>query len=250
LEHPFSSALVAEAYGAFLLTFIGCTAITIANDASLFSLGSTLGLGFIGLSFGVALMIGIASVGSVSGGHFNPAVTIGLVVTGRFPRRRLPGYVAAQFIGATVAAVLELALVGTAAASIPGVNLGSNLPNLSLPMPMFASVLAEIVGTAILVMVVLGSTDSSSSGNTWGTMSIGLAITVCIWALGSISGASLNPARSFGPAVVSLLFDTAPMLNYWIYVAGPILGSLLAANLYRFIFRQDKPDETPATTTT
>ncbi|MDA4117862.1 MAG: aquaporin family protein [Thaumarchaeota archaeon] len=250
MERPFSSALVAEAYGAFLLTFIGCTAITIANDASLFSLGPTLGLGFIGLAFGVALMIGIASVGSVSGGHFNPAVTVALLAAGRFPRKRVPGYIAAQFVGATVAALLELALVGMAAASTPGVDLGSSLPNGSLPSPIFASVLAEIIGTAVLAMVVLGSTDSASSGNVWGTMSIGLAITVSIWAVGSISGASLNPARSFGPAVVSLLFDSTPMLNYWIYVIGPILGALLAANLYRFIFRQVKPDEIPATTTT
>jgi glycerol uptake facilitator protein len=242
--------LVAEAYGAFVLTFIGCTSIPNANDAILFSLGPTLGLGFVGLSFGVAIIVAIASVGSVSGGHFNPALTIALLASGRFPRKRVPGYIAAQFVGATIAALLELTLVGTAAASLPGVDLGSNLPNSSLQMPIFASVLAEIIGTGILAMVVLGSTDSSSSGNAWGTMSIGLAVTAGIWALGPISGASLNPARSFGPAVVSLLFDGAPLLNYWIYVVGPILGSLLAANLYRFIFRQVKPDEIPATTTT
>ena len=250
MERPFSSALVAEAYGAFLLTFIGCTAITIANDSSVFSLGPTLGLGFVGLAFGVAIVVAIASVGSVSGGHFNPAVTVALLASGRFPRKRVPGYIAAQFVGATIAALLELTLVGSAAASISGVDLGSSLPNTSLPMPIFASVLAEIIGTTVLAMVVLGSTDSSSSGNAWGTMSIGLAVTACIWALGPISGASLNPARSFGPAVVSLLFDRSPMLYYWIYAVGPILGGLLAANLYRFIFRQVKPDEIPATTAT
>ena len=238
MEHPLSSKLVAEAYGTFLLTFIGCTSITIVSDENLFPLGPTLGLGFVGLSFGVAIIIAIASVGSISGGHFNPAVTIAFLASGRFPWNRVPGYIAAQFAGATIAALLELSLVGTAAASLPGTDLGSTLPNESLPMPIFASVLAEIIGTAILAMAVLGSTESSSSGNAWGTLSIGLAVSACIWALASISGASLNPARSFGPALVSLLFDRAPMLYYWIYLAGPILGGLLAANLYRFIFRQ------------
>ncbi len=248
-EAPFSSALVAEAYGTFLLTFIGATSITMVGNPTLFSVGPTLGLGFIGLSFGVAIAVGIASVGSVSGGHFNPAVTAALLASGRFPLKRVPGYMVAQFVGATVAALLELAVVGMSAASNGGVDLGSTIPNASLPLPIFESVLAEVIGTSILAMVVLGSTDSSSSGNAWGTMSIGLSVSVCIWALGSVSGASLNPARSFGPAVVSLLFDRTPMLYYWIYLVGPILGGLLAANLYRFMFRRVEVDETPATTT-
>ena len=128
-------------------------------------------------------------------------------------------------------------MVGMTAASLPGVDLGSNLINNSLPTPIFSSVLAEIVGTAILAMTVLGSTDQDSAGISWASSSIGLVLAAVIWALGAISGASLNPARSFGPALVSLLFDRTPMLEYWIYVVGPILGGLLAAMLYRMIFK-------------
>jgi glycerol uptake facilitator protein len=230
--------MIAEAYGTFLLVFIGATSITIANDAALFSAGPSLGLGFVGLAFGLALVAGIASVGSISGAHFNPAVTISVFSSGRLPRSRVLPYIVAQFIGATVAAVVELALVGATAASLPGVFLGSNLPNTSLPMPIFAAVLAEIVGTTLLAMTVLGSTDSDSSGIAWGSSSIGLVLAAAIWALGPISGASLNPARSFGPAIVSLLYDSAPILSYWIYVVGPILGGLLAAQLYKLIYKR------------
>jgi glycerol uptake facilitator protein len=230
--------MIAEAYGTFLLTFIGATAITVANDANLFSAGPSLGLGFIGLAHGLALLAGIASVGSISGAHFNPAVTISVFASGRLPRRRVPAYIVAQFAGAIVAAVVELGLVGMTAASLSGVDLGSNLPNNSLSTPTFSSVLAEIVGTMILAVTVLGSTDQDSSGISWASSSIGLVLAALIWALGGISGASLNPARSFGPAFVSLLFDTSPMLHYWIYVIGPILGGLLAAMLYRMMFKR------------
>ncbi len=238
MERSLSSVMVAEAYGTFLLTFIGATSITIANDAALFSAGPTLGLGFVGLAFGFALLAGIASVGAISGAHFNPAVTISVFSSGRLPRKRVPVYIVAQFIGATIAAVVELALVGMSAASIPGVDLGSNLPNGSLPMPVFAAVLAEIVGTMILAMTVLGSTDPDSSSIPWASSGIGVVLAAIIWALAPISGASLNPARSFGPAIVSLLFDSAPILNYWIYVVGPILGGLLAAQLYKLMFKR------------
>ncbi len=230
--------MIAEAYGTFLLTFVGATSITIANDATLFAAGPTLGLGFVGLAHGLALLAGIASVGSISGGYFNPAVTISVFASGRLPQSRVPAYIVAQFAGAIVAAVVELAIVGMTAASLPGVDLGSTTPNNSLPTPVFSSVLAEIVGTMILAMTVLGSTDKDSAGISWSSSSIGLVLAAVIWALGAVSGASLNPARSFGPALVSLIFDTGPMSYYWIYVVGPILGGLLAAQLYRMIFKR------------
>lgn len=234
MDGPPFRALVAEIYGTFVLTLIGPTAITIVSNPGIFPIGPSLGLGFIGLAHGIAILIAIAGVGAVSGGHFNPAVTVGLHVAGEFPRRKVVSYVAAQFVGAVVAALVQLAMVGTTAAKAS--DLGSTLPNMSLPLPIFATLVAEIVGTSILVMTILGSTDRASSGLTWGTSSIGLSIAAVIWALGGISGASLNPARSFGPAVVSLLFSTTPITFYLLYVIGPILGALLAASLYRTMF--------------
>ena len=235
MERPLSSLMLAEAYGTFVLTFIGVTAITVTSDVNLFSIGPSLGLGFIGLAFGVALIAGIASVGSISGGYFNPAVTIAASVVGRLPRNRVAPYIAAQFIGAIVAAAAELALVGMTAAKVA--DLGSTLPNMYLPSPVASSVFAEIIGTMFLTMAVLGSTDPDSSGISWGTSGIGLVLAGTIWALGGVSGASLNPARSFGPAAFSLFFSTQPMTDYWIYVVGPLLGGLLAAALYRQIYK-------------
>jgi glycerol uptake facilitator protein len=236
MERPLSSLVLAEVYGTFILTFIGISAITVASDSNLFSIGPSLGLGFIGLAFGLALIGGIAAVGSVSGAYFNPAITIAAFVAGRLPKNRVLAYIVAQFAGATLAAVVELALVGRSAAS--AADLGSTLPNLFLPTPIFSALLAEIVGTMFLTMAVLGATDEDSSSISWGTLGIGLVLAATIWALGAVSGASLNPARSFGPALISLLFNNTPILDYWIYVVGPVLGGLLAAMLYRMIYKR------------
>lgn len=236
MERPLSSVMLAEVYGTFLLTFVGTCAITVSSDANIFSSGPSLGLGFVGLAFGVALVAGIASVGSISGGHFNSAVTVAIYSAGKLPGKKVPYYVIAQFTGATLAAIVEYALVGTTAAK--AADLGSTLPNMALTSPVFSAVLAEIVGTMFLAMAVLGSTDSDSAGTVWGTLAIGFTLAASIWALGAISGASLNPARSFGPALVSLLFDSSPMEYYAIYVVGPVLGAVLAAMLYRSIFKR------------
>jgi glycerol uptake facilitator protein len=223
--------MVAEAYGAFVLTFIGATSITVVSDPKLFAAGPSLGLGFIGLAHGIALLIGIATVAQISGAHFNPAVTIGMTAAGRFPKNRVLPYIGAQLVGAVLAALVQLGTVGMDAARIS--YLGSPLPNSSIPI--YSALLAEIIGTMMLVMTVLGSTDRSSS-LPWSSSAIGLTLAAVIWALGAVSGASLNPARSFGPAVVSLIFSTTPMAYYPFYVVGPAIGGLLAAALYRFMF--------------
>lgn len=238
MERPLSSALVAEAYGTFLLTLLGPTAITMVMDGQLFPLGPSLGLGFIGLAHGLAILIGIATVAAVSGAHFNPAITIGLTAAGKFPRNKVAPYISAQLAGATIAAVVQLGMVGWSAAKIS--DLGSTLPNTNLPYPLFAALLAEIVGTMILVMTVLGTTDPSSN-QPWATSAIGLSIAAVIWALGGISGASLNPARSFGPALISSLFSLTPIEWYPLYIVGPILGGLLAATLYGIMFKTKPP---------
>jgi glycerol uptake facilitator protein len=234
LQRPLSSALVAEAYGTFVLTLLGPTAITIvANYHNFFAAGAGLGLGFIGLAHGIGILIGIATVAQISGAHFNPAVTVGLWAGGRFPKNKVFPYIGAQLVGAVIAAVVQLSMVGIDVAK--SADLGSTLPNMNLPLPVFAALVAEIAGTMILVMTVLGSTDSSNT-LPWSSSAIGLSIAAVIWSLGAISGASLNPARSFGPAIVSLLFSTTPIYWYPLYVIGPILGGLVAAVLYRSMF--------------
>jgi glycerol uptake facilitator protein len=235
MERPLSSALIAEAYGAFVLTLLGPTAITVATNYNNVFGSNGLGLGFIGLAHGVAILIGVASVAQISGAHFNPAVTIGLFASGKFPKNKVGPYIGAQLIGAVIAAVVQLAMVGVTIAKSS--DLGSTLPNLNLPVPVVASLIAEIAGTMILVMTVLGSTDKTN-GLPWSSSAIGLSLAAVIWALGGISGASLNPARSFGPAVISLIFSTTPIYWYPLYVVGPILGALVAAMLYKAMFQR------------
>jgi glycerol uptake facilitator protein len=238
MDRPLSSLILAEAYGTFLLVFVGTSAITVTSDPTLFPAAATLGLGFVGLAFGFALIAGIATVGSISGAFFNPAITVGAFVAGMLPKNRVAPYIFAQFVGATLASAVLFIMVGMSAASVPGAFLGSTLPNLSLPMPIFAALLSEIVGTTFLTFTVLGSTDPDSATISWGTAGIGITLAGAIWALGAVAGASLNPARSFGPALVSLLFTTQPMSYYWIYVVGPVLGALVAAMLYRLIYKR------------
>jgi glycerol uptake facilitator protein len=236
MERPLSSALIAEAYGTFVLTFLGPTAITVVvNYHDLFPGGAGLGLGFIGLAHGIAILIGIATVAQISGAHFNPAVTIGLSAAGKFPKNRILPYIVAQLVGAVIAAVVQLGVVGFDAAKAS--DLGAALPNMNLSDPAFAALLAEIVGTMILVMTVLGSTDKTNN-LPWSSSAIGLSIAAVIWSVGAISGAALNPAREFGPALISLAFSTTPISWYWLYVIGPILGALLAAALFKAIFRE------------
>ena len=204
--------------------------ITIVSNPNVFTIGQSLGLGFIGLAHGLALLVGIATVAHISGAHFNPAVTISLAYAKRFPKNRVVPYVIAQLVGASIAGFVQLGLVGVSAARVT--DLGNTVPNPALPLPIFAALLAEIVGTVILAMAVLGSTDSRNT-LPWGTSSIGFALASVIWALGAVSGASLNPARTFGTSLASLTFDPSSFATFWIYVVGPVLGGLLAAELYR-----------------
>ncbi len=230
MERSLSSALIAEGYGTFLLVLVGPTTITIVNNPQIFPIGPSLGLGFIGLAHGLALLVGIATVAHISGAHFNPAITISLAYSNRFPRRRVVPYVLAQLAGASLAGFVQLGIVGVAAGRVT--DLGNTVPNPALPLPVFSALLAEIVGTLILAMTVLGTTNSQNT-LPWAASSVGLSLAAVIWALGAVSGASLNPARTFGPSLASLTFDLGAFSNFWIYVVGPILGGLLAAELYR-----------------
>jgi glycerol uptake facilitator protein len=204
--------------------------VTIVKNPNLFPAGVPLGIGFIGLAHGAAIIIGIASVARISGAHFNPAVTIGLAYSGRFPKNRVIPYIIAQLVGAAIAGFVQLAMVGIAAAQAS--DLGNTTPNSLLPSPVFSALLAEIVGTSILFITVLGSSDSSSS-LPWSGSAIGLSLAAVIWALGGVSGASLNPARTFGPSIASLVFDPTVFNTFWIYLLGPIIGALLASEIYR-----------------
>ena len=203
--------LLAEFLGTFALVFAGTGAIVI-NDSS----GGVIGHAGIALTFGLVVLAMIYTFGDVSGAHLNPAVTLGFAAARRFPAKEIPGYISAQLGGAFAASGL-LKLLFPAHAS-----LGATLPAGSAAQ----SFILEIVLTAILMMVILSvSTGSKEKGVTAG-IAIGAVVALEAMFAGPVSGASMNPARSLAPAIVSGNF-----LHLWLYPVATVLGALAAVPL-------------------
>ncbi len=200
--------LLAEALGTFALVFAGTGAI-IVNHAS----GGAIGHAGIALTFGLIVLAMIYSFGDVSGAHLNPAVTIAFAAARRFPWREVPGYGAAQLAGAVGASAFLRGLFPSDA------TLGATLPAGTATQ----SFALEVVLTFFLMLVILSvSTGAKEKGATAG-IAIGAVIALEAMFAGPICGASMNPARSIAPAVVS-----GHLAHLWIYLVGPMLGALLA----------------------
>jgi len=206
---------LAEAIGTFALVFAGCGAIVV-ND----NFDGVLGHLGVSIVFGLIVMAVIYSFGNVSGAHINPAVTIAFVVARRFEARLALPYVVSQLAGALAAALLLRALFGAHP------TLGATLPS----GPALQSFVLELVLSFLLMLVIL----NVSTGHMEKGIMAGVAIggTVALEALvgGPVSGASMNPARSFGPAIVS-----GELADVWIYIAAPVIGMALACPLCRIV---------------
>lgn len=200
--------LLSELIGTFALVFAGTGAIVI-NQASG---GAITHLG-IALTFGLSVLALIYTFGDVSGAHFNPAVTIAFAVAGRFPRREVAPYIGAQLLGALSGSALLHVLFPAHA------TLGATLPAGSAAQ----SFILELVLTFLLMLVILSvSTGAQEKGITAG-VAVGAVIALEAMFAGPISGASMNPARSLAPAVISLHFT-----HLWLYLTAPVLGAMLA----------------------
>jgi aquaporin NIP len=212
----------AEALAAFALVFAGCGAI-VANaqyDAALGAVG-------VSLVFGLIIMVMVYATGHLSGAHINPAVTIAFTLSRHFPARDAAAYVGAQLIGATAAALMLLAVwpdqPGELGATIPSVGVGS-------------AFVYELVLTAFLMFVIVAvATDTRAVG---AAAAIAIGGTVGLDALfgGPVTGASMNPARSFGPALAA-----GEWSDFWIYVAGPLAGAALGAFAYQLVRGDAQP---------
>jgi len=172
---------------------------------------------------GLTVLAIILFMGAVSGAHLNPAVSLAFALRGDFPWRRLPGYILAQLIGATLACLFLLAVFGNVE------NLGATLPG-----PGYANwqaLLMEVALTAGLVSVILGTASAAQNVGAIAAIGVGGYIALAgLWAA-PVSGVSMNPARSFGPALVSGNWS-----SYWVYVAGPVAGALIAV-AFAFVLR-------------
>jgi MIP family channel proteins len=206
----------AEALAAFALVFAGCGAIVadVRYEGALGAVG-------VSLAFGLVIMVMVYAIGHLSGAHINPAVTIAFTLSRHFPPRDAAAYVAAQLAGATAGAVLLLAVwpdqPGDLGATVPSVGAGS-------------AFVYEAVLTAFLMFVIMAvATDTRAVG---AAAAIAIGGTVGLDALfgGPVTGASMNPARSFGPALAA-----GEWHDLWIYVVGPIAGAGLGALAYQLV---------------
>jgi aquaporin NIP len=203
--------LLAEFLGTFTLVFAGTGAIVI-NHAS----GGAIGHAGIALTFGLVVLAMIYTFGDVSGAHLNPAVTLGFAAARRFPAKEIPGYLGAQLGGAFAASGLLKLLFPT------DPTLGATLPAGSVTQ----SFIMEIVLTAILMLVILSvSTGAKEKGVTAG-IAIGAVIALEAMFAGPICGASMNPARSLAPAIVS-----GNLQHLWLYPLATLLGAMIAVPL-------------------
>ncbi|HEU4703289.1 MAG TPA: aquaporin [Conexibacter sp.] len=207
---------LAEAFAAFALVFAGCGAI-VANAVHAGTLG---GVG-VAATFGLVVMAMVYATGHLSGAHVNPAVTAAFVLTRHFPLRDAAAYVVAQLAGASAGAFALLA----AWADKPA-QLGATVPSVGVG----TALLYEVVLTAFLMFVIVAvATDTRAVG---AAAALAIGGTVGLDALfgGPVTGASMNPARSFGPALAS-----GTWTDFWIYVAGPLLGACLGALAYQLV---------------
>jgi MIP family channel proteins len=192
---------------------VGCGAVI-----SLRGLGAQAGPPIAG-AFGAAVAVSVYSMAHVSGAHFNPAITIGFAAVGRFPWKRVPSYIAAQAAGAAVAAAVLLAGLGNFA------SLGAT--SVAAGVSIEQAVGLEVAFTFLLAFVIAGAATDKRAPPAAAGLAIGLAVTVGSLVAGPATGASLNPARSFGPALVAGVWD-----NFAVYVVGPVVGGVLGFLVY------------------
>ncbi|NLA99757.1 MAG: aquaporin family protein [Methanomicrobiales archaeon] len=235
---------IAEALGTFILVFFGAGAAVVTlmiaagtNPATPFNIGigALGGLGdwlAIGLAFGIAIAASIYALGRVSGCHINPAVTIALFAVRRFPGRDVIPYIVAQFLGAAVASLLFAWAVGPDAIAIGG--LGATTPFYGIGY--LQAIVIEAIGTFLLMFVIMGVAVDERAPPGFAGLLVGLAVAGIITTIGNLTGASLNPARTFGPYLGDWLLAGQSLWEFFpIYIIGPIIGAIAAAFLYDYL---------------
>lgn len=219
-------ALLAEGAGTFWF-------LTIAAGSSVADAvtGGRIGVVGIALASGLAIAVAVSSFGRISGGHFNPAVTLALFVADRHPRERVFTYWAAQSAGAVAAGILLRLAFDHAPAAANATKLGT--PAVAAGVPLLTAIVVELVLTVFLLWAALGTATRPRAPRLSG-LGLGAAVAAGTLMAWSLTGAAMNPARWIGPAVAAGSFD-----NWFVYLIGPLAGGALAARSYRSLFAPD-----------
>ncbi|GAA5078671.1 glycerol uptake facilitator protein [Thermocatellispora tengchongensis] len=225
--------LIAEFIGTMLLVLFGAGAVVAAlvmGDGEI----DYAGLGVISLSFAIVVAVVIYAFGTTSGAHINPAVTIALAVSRRFPWSETPLYILAQLAGAVAGGLFIVAGYGRRAVELGGVG----LTTLGGRVNYGQGILLEALGTFLLLITVMALAVDRRAQPGWAGLVIGLAVACEIFLIGPLTNGSINPARTFGPYVVNSLFGgNTPWLEIGVYIAGPLIGAVLGVVVYDYVAR-------------
>ena len=221
---------VAEFLGTLVLVLMGCGSVVLAGS------NGTTGVGLLGISFafGLSVIAMAYAIGHISGCHINPAITIGMVVLGRMKASESIGYIISQILGALAGAgILLLIAEGKPGFNLVDTGLGQNGYGSASPQnySLASCFIAEVVFSAIFLLVIFGSTSTKNIHGGFAGLAIGLSL-VLIHIVGiPVTGVSVNPARSIGPAII--VGGTA-IIQLWLFIVAPILGSIIAAIIWRY----------------
>ena len=233
--------LSAEFLGTFVLVFVGCGSAVLA--AGFMTAGGVhLGIGFAGvaLAFGLTVLTMAYAVGHISGGHFNPAVTVGLAASGRFPWRDTGAYIGTQIAGAVVAAT-ALFIIASGVDGFSASESGFATNGYGDRSPggynLLSALVIELILTAVFLYVILGVTDTRAPKG-FAPIAIGLALTMIHLMSIPVTNTSVNPARSIGPA---LFVGGDATVQLWLFIVAPVAGALAAGFSYRALFGEGEP---------
>lgn len=237
MEIKLSTKFTAELIGTFALVLFGCGAAAIAGGDTL---AGTHGVGLFGIAFafGVSVLVMCYVIGGISGCHINPAVTVGLLVGGKISPKNAAGYIVAQFIGAALAAfVLMNIMKGTPGFEMGEYALGSNGwgEGYQNGYDTTSAFLIESVMTFMFVFVIMGAT-SKWGNSTMAGVAIGLSLTLVHLVTIPVTGTSVNPARSFGPAIFA---GGEALSHLWLFLTAPLIGAALAAIVWNAIDKKE-----------
>jgi aquaporin Z len=224
---------VAEAVGTFWLVLGGCGSAVLAATFPQYGIGLT-GISF---AFGLTVLTMAYAIGHVSGCHLNPAVTVGLVTARRFPAGEAVPYIVAQVVGAIIAAGVLWLIASGKADFDSATRLGSNGYGDHSPgkFSLLSGLITEIVMTFMFLLIILGATDKRAPAG-FAPIAIGLGLTLIHLVTIPVTGTSVNPARSTGPAVI---VGGAALAQLWLFWVAPLIGAVLAGVVYPLIARED-----------